>query len=215
MTATFLLRPDPLADLVEQAGDKPIFVISPHPVQPWFVAEIVKHELRRKQPEAIFVNCRGRAKSTNEFERRWVEERERYGAGIVLTVAEPTDEDPEIDRGDIPDAYINGPIRGILGAHIVGCSTWKVASDIAARGRPLLWAPFFYDHLPFVARFKLQLLTEMSHRRFARLFPVADAQPFRPAFDDSSLGLVEVLDDEPASNVISLPRLKTARGRRV
>jgi hypothetical protein len=154
--------------LVERSSDKPIYFTSSLSIDPRFtdgVAELLRAEHRA----ATFVNSRGRYRSIDDWRRRWAAEHRNYGAAIILTVGEPTDDDPERE-GD-----------GIRGAHFIDHSVWNEARDIARLSRPLLWVPYWRSQLRYVARFVIDCLDRaVSMSRCSRLYPAADAVSLCP-----------------------------------
>jgi hypothetical protein len=160
-----------VSQIAERAAGKPIYVTSPIFVKPIHTDEMLDL-LGRKCPGAIFVNSRGRYKSTDDWRKRWAVERDNYGAGVILTVGEPTDDDPHLEGKD-----------GIaVGAHVIGAGVWQELYDLTTQGKPVLWMPYWPWQYRFVACFAVEPLNPFTTSRFGELLPATDATSYRPTF---------------------------------
>ena len=126
-----------------------------------------------EHPTAIFVNSRGRYRSIDDWRRRWAAEHRNWGGAIILTVGEPTDDDPELEGA------------GIRGSHVIDHSVWQEARDLVQLSRPLLWVPYWRSQLRYVARFAVESPEDwVSMGRFGLVYPAVDATPLRPEIAD-------------------------------
>ena len=101
---------DPLAVLIEGAAGRPVYVTGELEVVPRLSNRIL--DALACQNTAVDL-IRGRYKNAGDWQRRWRQEHERYGAAIVLTAP----------AGDISAAVL----REIV--------------DMMERRRPILWLP--------------------------------------------------------------------------
>jgi hypothetical protein len=160
-----------LSQITQCTAGKPIYVTSPIFVKPIHTDEMLSL-LGRKCTDATFVNSRGRYKSTDDWRKRWPVERDNYGAAVVLTVGEPTDDECHLEGRD-----------GIaVGTHVIGAGVWQELYDLTTRGKPVLWMPYWPWQHRFVASFAVAPLMPSSTSRFAELLPATDATSYRPAF---------------------------------
>jgi hypothetical protein len=157
--------PGSLGDLVTRAEGRPIFCIAPLAVQPALIAAVVG-SFRRDFPHTEFVTARGLYRDANDWRRRGPAERERYGAGIVVTRGEGRRIDAD-------------PFAGLAGEHVVGIGVGLEIEHFVRLGRPIGWNAVVFPASYWLARFGIEPLPEIQTSRFARLLPAA-AEPFRP-----------------------------------
>jgi hypothetical protein len=162
-----------LDEIARRAEGRPIYLACGWSVPPWASDQIIDL-LHCKRPSIRVVNSCGRYPSSAAWRARWPEERDRYGGMIVLTVAEPLDEDESVTGA------------GILGGHILGEHAAQEIGDLVKLGRPVSWLPCFGGQRRLVSRFSLELPTWFGTGRWTRLFKCADAEPFIPALGNLS-----------------------------
>jgi len=164
---------DPLAALVERAAGQPVYITGALHLAPRFSDEVVARFARR-HPHAIFVNARGRYHGADDWFRRWRQECQRYGAAIVLTAGEATDD--EASPCDDPG------LPASRGLHAVGLSVLTEIEDLVCLARPILWHPVSPWRSALIQCFAIEGLPWISHSHAARFLPASDAAPFRPVF---------------------------------
>jgi len=163
--------PGILGDLVARAEGLPIYCTAPLAVHPALIGAVVG-SFRREFPLAEFVTARGLYRDSDDWRARWPRERERYGAGIVVTRGEGRPEGAD-------------PFAGLVGEHVVGIGVGLEIEDLDRLGRPVGWHAVVFPASYWLARFAVELLPEIHSSRFARLLPAPDAQPLRPVIGPS------------------------------
>jgi hypothetical protein len=114
-----------------------------------------------------FVHARALWADLSDWDRRWPVERTRFGAMLLVTVRE----DP-----------VPAEVGGWAAEHVIGS---VVATEIEAflrMNRPVGWLAVELDHFRFRSRFAVEGFRRIDLVRFAGVWPVVDAEPFRPAF---------------------------------
>src|SRR5690349_13130315 len=89
-----------LEGIARRAEGRPIYLACAPSVAPR-TSDDIAEALRRKRPGITVVNSRGLYGSKAAWRARWPMERDRYGAVIVLTVAEPLAEDESATGGGV------------------------------------------------------------------------------------------------------------------
>ena len=158
--------PSSVADLVARADGRPIYCTAPTFVHRLLIGNLVA-SFRREFPDATFVNARTLDCRANDRLRHWPAERERYGAGIIVTRAE-----------DHPEG--TDPFAGLAGEHVVSIGVGLEIEDLVRLGRPVGWHPVVFPANYWLARFAVEPFTEIEPSRYARLLQAPDAQLFRP-----------------------------------
>jgi hypothetical protein len=155
-----------LGDLVARAEGRPIYCTTPWFLQRSLIANIVS-SFRREFPSATFVSSRTLDCRANDRLRHWPAERERYGAGIVVT------------RGEGHRAGAD-PFAGLAGEHVLSIGVGLEIEDLVRLGRPVGWHPVVFPASYWLGRFAVGPFTEIQASRYARLLPAPDAEPFHP-----------------------------------
>jgi hypothetical protein len=120
-----------------------------------------------RRSAARFVYARALWADLGDWDRGWPAERTRFGAMLLITVKEA------------PVAVEAG---GPAADHVIGS---VVATEIEAflhMSRPVGWLAVELDHFRFRSRFAVEGFRRIDLVRFAGVWPVVDAEPFRPAF---------------------------------
>jgi hypothetical protein len=118
-------------------------------------------------PSATFVNSRTLDRRASDRLRHWAAERERYGAGIVITRGE--------GYSELADVF-----AGLAGEHVVSIGVGLVIDDLVRLGRSVGWHPVEFPANYWFARFAVEPFEEITSDGYARLLPAPDAEPFRP-----------------------------------
>jgi hypothetical protein len=158
--------PSSLGDLVARAEGWPIYCTGSGVCHPKLLAAVID-SLRREFPLAEFVNARGLYRHSDDRRQRWKAELERYGAGIVVT------------RGEGHPKHAD-PFAGLAGEHVVGIGVGLEIEYLVRLGRPVGWHAVVFPASYWLARFVVEPFPEIQTSRYARLLPLADAEPFRP-----------------------------------
>ena len=162
--------PCSLADLVTRAEGRPIYVTTGFAVRPALLAAFVG-SFSREYPLAEFITARGLYRNADD-RRRWPPElpteRDRFGAGIVVT------------RGEGHPEHAD-PFAGLAGEHVVGIYAGLEIENLVRLGRPVGWLAVVFPATYWFGRFAVKPFTEIQPSRYARLLPAPDAEPFRPA----------------------------------
>ena len=179
MTATLSPLPGSVADLAARASGMPVYMSGAFDLAPSAVSAIrdwVACQVRssaagpRPSPRRSatkFVHARALWADVLDWDRRWPAERTRFGAMLLVTVKE----DP-----------VPGEAGGGAADHVIGS---VVATEIEAflrMNRPVGWLAVELDHFRFRSRFAVEGFRRIDLVRFAGVWPVVDAEPFRPAF---------------------------------
>jgi hypothetical protein len=159
--------PGSLGDLVTRAEGRLIYCTAPLGVHPALIRAVID-SFSREFPLAEFVNARGLYRHSDDRRQRWKAELERHGAGIVVT------------RGEGCPKYAN-PFAGFAGEHVVGIHLGLEIDYLVRLGRPVGWHAVVFPASYWLARFTVEPFREIQTSRYARLLPLADAEPFRPA----------------------------------
>jgi hypothetical protein len=157
--------PGSFGDLVTRA-EGPIYCMAPGVFHPKLMAAVVA-SFRREFPLVEFVNARGLYRHTDDRRHRWQVELERHGAGIVVT------------RGEGCPKYAD-PFAGLTGEHVVGINLGLEIEHLVRLGRPVGWHAVVFPASYWLARFVVEPFPEIQTSRYARLLPLADAEPFGP-----------------------------------
>ena len=158
--------PGSLGDLVARVEGRPIYCTAPLAVHPALIGAVVG-SFRHEFPLAEFITARGLYRDADDWRRRWPRERERYGAGIVVTRGEGHPENAD-------------PFARLVGEHVVGIYLGLEIEYLVRLGRPVGWHAVVFPASYWLARFAVEPLPEIQTSRFARLLPAPDAEPFRP-----------------------------------
>jgi hypothetical protein len=155
-----------LGDLVTRGEGRPIYCTASAMLHPKLLAAVVD-SFRREFPLAEFANARSLYRHSDDRRHRWKTELERHGAGILIT------------RGEGCPKYAD-PFAGLTGEHVVGVYPVLEINGLVRLGRPVGWHAVVLPANYWFAQFEVEILPEIEASRFARLFPVADAEPFHP-----------------------------------
>jgi hypothetical protein len=185
-----LAHPGTIADLAAGAGGLPVYMSGPFDIaQPvvstirgWFARHALGFELDisertvaalvgdgwRKAPAAPpeLIHARDLWVDMDDWGRRWPSERVRFGAMLLITVAEAS------------------------GKHVTGEAAATEIEAFLRSGRPVGWlaieptaAPTAATpRLKFHSRFAVEGFRQIDLVRFAGVWPAVDAEPFRPVF---------------------------------
>jgi hypothetical protein len=178
---------DPLAALVEGAAARHVYVTGALHLSPRFSDEAISRFARR-YPRAVFVNARGRYRGVDDWRRRWRQECQRYGAAIILTAGEATDD--KLSPCDDPS------LPASRGLHVIGLSVLTEIMHFARYRLPILWHPISPWRSSFILCFAVEGLPSISYSRAARLLPALEARPFHPVIS----GLFFTVRPSAASN---------------
>jgi hypothetical protein len=153
-------------DLVARAEGRAIYCTAPPAIHPALIAAVVG-SFRREFPSAEFVASRDLYRNADDRRNRWPRERERYGAGIVVT------------RGEGHPEHAD-PFAGLAGEHVVGIRLMLEIEDLDRLGRPVGWHAVVFPASYWLARFAVEPFAAIQTSRYARLLSAPDAEPFRP-----------------------------------
>jgi hypothetical protein len=161
-----------LGDLVTRAQGRPIYCTPSFAVRRALMNVIVG-SLRRDFPDAEFVDALTIYRN-DDWSRRWNSEKERYGAGIVVTRAEELPEHTD-------------PFAGLAGEHVIGSRVSIEIETLARQGRPVAWHPVVFPANYWLSRFAIQPFNFISTSHYAGLSPACTAAPFHPVVGPSFL----------------------------
>ena len=158
-----------VSEFIRLTGKGPVYVTSSTGASDNRFSRMAIGALRQSVPGIVFVSNRARYHSRDDWRRRWPAERERFGAGIVLTFADW--------NGD----WYGGP----TGEHVISAWAYCEILDLRRLKRPVLWYANEHPALWYFDRFTVESLPAMTSSRMARLIPNRDAEPFNPAIADA------------------------------
>jgi hypothetical protein len=113
------------------------------------------------------VHARALWADVRDWDRRWPVERTRFGAMLLITVKEN---------------LVRGEAGGWAAEHVIGSVVATEVEAFLRMNRPVGWLAVELDHFRFRSRFAVEGFRRIDLVRFAGVWPVVDAEPFRPAF---------------------------------
>jgi hypothetical protein len=122
---------------------------------------------RQGFPHAEFVDALTLYRNYNDWNSRWLSERNRCGAAIIVTRAEDLPQDTD-------------PFSGVAGEHVVNFRLGRDIEDFVHRGLPVAWQAVVFPASYWIARFVLEPFGRASMFRYAELLPADAAQIFHP-----------------------------------
>jgi hypothetical protein len=169
-----------LGDLVTRAERRPIYCTASPGIRRALVGFVIE-TFRRDFPDAVFINALAHYRHADDRRRRWPQERDRYGAAVVVTRAESHPEDVD-------------PFAGLAGEHVINVWTTLEIEYLAGLGRPVAWHAVVFPAAYWLSRFAIEPFPVMRTSRWARLLPAAEAEAFQPIIGPSPL-IVRGLND--------------------
>jgi hypothetical protein len=176
LTKKFVADPEParnsaplagsLDDLVTQAEGRPIYC-TPSLAVRRALMNVVVGSLRRDFPAAAFVDALALYRDYSDWDRRWPSERERYGAGIIVTRAE-----------NLPEG--TDPFAGLAGEHVIGLRVAIEVETLVRDGRPVAWHAVVFPASYWLSRFAIVSFNRICGTRYAGVLAARNAEALRP-----------------------------------
>jgi hypothetical protein len=159
-----IVRSPVVDELVDRAAGSPIYLATNTIDFNRAYSAAPLASLRASYPSTNFVWSRGLYKDSDDWRRRWPNERGKYAAAIVLTFA----------------PWGGDPYSGLIHEHTIGSGTLCEIESLSWLGRPILWQANEFPAVLDISRFLVEPLPEMRRVRMARLVPDPHGKPFCP-----------------------------------